>query len=198
MQRMVLVGLCFLLSAGASFAQNSSGQNAAQPQAPATPASASAVPAAKLADVASPDAIMAAVYDVISGPAGQKRDWDRMRSLFDPGARLIRTAPKKEGGGMSVASFSVQGYIDRASPYFEKNGFSEREIARHAEKWGNIFEAFSTYESRHDAKDATPFARGINSFQLFFDGTRWWILTIYWQEESPENALPAEFLPQSH
>jgi hypothetical protein len=58
-------------------------------------------------------------------------------------------------------------------------------------------QAFSTYESRHDAKDVVPFARGINSFQLFFDGTRWWILTIYWQEEVPENPLPPEFLPHS-
>ena len=184
-KRVALLGLCLLLSAGASSAQN---------QAPVAPAA--AAPAANRADVASPDAILSAVYDVISGPAGQKRDWDRMRSLFDPGARLIRTAPKKEGG-MGATSFSVQEYIDRASVYFEKNGFSEKEIARHADKWGNILQAFSTYESRHDAKDAAPFARGINSFQLFFDGTRWWILTIYWQEETPENPLPAEFLPHS-
>ncbi len=189
MQRMALLGLCLLLSAGASWEQNQ-----APPQAPVPPAA--AAPAAKQADVASPDAILVAVYDVISGPAGQKRDWDRMRSLFYPGARLIRTAPKKEGG-MGATSFSVQEYIDRASGYFEKNGFSEKEIARHADKWGNILQAFSTYESRHDAKDAVPFARGINSFQLFFDGTRWWILTIYWQEETPEIPLPAEFLPHS-
>ncbi len=189
MQRVALMGLCLLMSAGASSAQNQ-----APPQAPVAPV---AAPAANRVDVASPDAIMAEVYDVISGRAGQKRDWDRMRSLFDPGARLIRTAPKKEGG-MGATSFSVQEYIDRASVYFEKNGFAEKEIARHADKWGNILQAFSTYESRHDAKDAAPFARGINSFQLFFDGTRWWILTIYWQEETPENPLPAEFLPHSH
>jgi hypothetical protein len=152
------------------------------------------VPVANAADVASPDAIIAATYDVISGPAGQKRDWDRMRSLFYPGARLIRTAPKKEGG-MGATVLSSQDYIDRASVYFEKNGFTEREIARRTDKWGNLLHAFSTYESRHDVKDATPFARGINSFQLFFDGTRWWILTIYWQEETPEHPLPAEYLP---
>ena len=99
---------------------------------------------------------------------------------------------------MSATSLSVQEYIDRASVYFEKNGFSEKESFRRTEKWGNILQAFSTYESRHDAKDAAPFARGINSFQLFFDGTRWWILTIYWQEETPDNPLPAEFLPHSH
>jgi len=88
-------------------------------------------------DVASPDAIIAAAYDVISGPAGQKRDWNRMRSLFYPGARLIRTAPKKEGG-IGATSFSPQDYIDRASIYLEKNGFSEKEIARGTEQWGNI------------------------------------------------------------
>lgn len=192
MNRTVLGALGFVLVVATGFAQDQT-----KTQTPATPAVA-ATPAANPADVASPDAIMAAVYDVISGPAGQKRDWDRMRSLFYTGARLIPTAPKKEGGGFRVTSYSVQDYVERASPYFEKNGFSEREIARRTEKWGNILQAFSTYESRHDAKDAAPFARGINSFQLFFDGTRWWILTIYWQEETPQNPLPAEFLPQPH
>jgi hypothetical protein len=192
MQRAALLGLCLLLSASASSAQNQT-----QTQAPVAPAPAAPAPTAKQEDVASPDAIIAAVYDVISGPAGQKRDWDRMRSLFYPGARLIRTAAKKEGG-MEAGPLSVQEYIDRVSVYFEKNGFSEKEISRRTEKWANILQAFSTYESRHDAKDAAPFARGINSFQLFFDGTRWWILTIYWQQETPENALPAEFLPHSH
>jgi hypothetical protein len=156
----------------------------------------SKMPAAKPSDVASPEAILAAVYDVISGPATQKRDWNRFQSLFYPDARLVRTAPKKEGG-FSATAFSPQGYVDRASLYFEKNGFFEREIARHTERWGNILQAFSTYESRHDAKDALPFARGINSFQLFFDGNRWWILTIFWQEETAQNPLPAEFLPAS-
>ncbi len=140
-------------------------------------------PAAKPSDVASPDAIMAATYEVISGPATQKRDWDRFHSLFYPDARLVRTAPKKEGG-FSATAFTPQGYVDRASLYFEKNSFF-------------ILQAFSTYESRHDAKDTLPFARGINSFQLFFDGNRWWILTIFWQEETAQNPLPAEYLPAS-
>jgi hypothetical protein len=91
-----------------------------------------------------------------------------------------------------------QDYIDRAGPYFKKNGFFEREIARRTERWGNIMEAFSTYESRHDTKDPTPFARGINSFHLFFDGTRWWIMTIYWAEETSQTPLPPEFLAPSH
>ena len=98
---------------------------------------------------------------------------------------------------MTAKSFTLEEYITRAGAYFAKNGFWEKESVRHSDQWGNILQAFSTYESRHDAKDATPFARGINSFQLFFDGKRWWVLTIYWQEESANTPLPAEFLPRA-
>jgi hypothetical protein len=151
-------------------------------------------PAAKPADVASPDAILAATYDVISGPAGQQRDWDRFRSLFVAGARLIAVG-KKTGDRYDLHTHTPEDYVRLADAYFQKNGFVEREAARTAERYGNIMQIFSTYESRHDAKDAQPFARGINSFQLFYDGTRWWVVTIYWLEETPENPLPKEFLP---
>ncbi|MGC1944417.1 MAG: hypothetical protein WA664_11735, partial [Candidatus Acidiferrales bacterium] len=148
------------------------------------------------ADVASPDAILAAVYDVISGPPGP-RDWDRFNSLFASGARLIPVSPKKDSSVFGVFVMSPQDYAERAGSYFLKNGFAEREASRKSERYGNIMQVFSTYESRHDAKDATPFARGINSFQLYFDGSRWWVVTILWQEESPDNPLPKEFLPPS-
>jgi hypothetical protein len=162
--------------------------DAAAQAAPAPP------PAAKPADVTSPDAILAATYDVISGPAAQKRDWDRFRSLFIPDARLGAATPNKTGGGYGVRMITPDQYVTLADAYFQKNGFSEREVARKAERYGNIMQIFSTYESRHDAGDPRPFARGINSFQLFYDGTRWWVVTIFWQEETPDNPLPKEFL----
>jgi len=173
-------------------------QDEAKKPSAAAPAEAQATtppPAAKPADVASPDAIMAATYDVISGPAAQQRDWDRFRSLFVPGARLIPVVPRKTGGGLDTRTITPDEYAQHADAYFQKNGFAEREISRKSERYGNIMQIFSTYESRHDAKDAQPFARGINSFQLFYDGTRWWVVTIYWLEETPENPLPKEFLP---
>ncbi len=166
-----------------------------QNQASAEVQAAPQVPAAKPADVATPDAIMAATYDVISGPAAQKRDWARFQSLFVADARLIAVGPKKTGTGYEIRGFSPEGYQKLADPYFQKNGFYEREIARKSERYGNIMHIFSTYESRHDAKDPQPFARGINSFQLFYDGARWWVVTIYWQEESHDVPLPKEFLP---
>ncbi|HET9856299.1 MAG TPA: hypothetical protein VFP99_00550 [Chthoniobacterales bacterium] len=146
-------------------------------------------------DVASIEAIIAAAYDVISGPAGKKRDWERERSLFYPGARLIPTATVAGRNDVDLAPLilDVEGYIARVEPLFEKEGFYEKEIARRVEQFGRIAQVWSTYESRHDPSDAEPFMRGINSIQLFNDGNRWWILSIYWQHESPEHAIPKKY-----
>jgi len=149
-------------------------------------------PAANPADVASVDSIIAAVYDVISGPAGKKRDWDRMKSLFVPGARLIPTSPRQTGG-YAARVLTVDEYVDRASGFFEKEGFYEREVSRKTEQFGQILHAFSTYESRHAPNDQ-PFQRGINSMQLMNDGTRWWIVTIFWQGEDEKHPLPEKYL----
>ena len=147
-------------------------------------------------DVESIEAIVAAAYEVISGPAGQKRDWKRERSLFISGARLIPTAVDAGRNDVDLAPqvLDVDAYIARVESYFATTGFYEKEVARRVEQFGQIAHVWSTYESRHDPNDAKPFMRGINSIQLFNDGSRWWILSIYWQHESPQHAIPEEYL----
>jgi hypothetical protein len=152
-----------------------------------------ATPPANPADVATMDAIIAAVYDVISGPAKSTRNWDRFRSLFVPGARLIPTG-RRPTGEVSSRVLTPEEYIQRSGPFLEQNGFFEREISKRVEKFGNIAHIFSTYESRHAREEEKPFARGINSFQLMNDGKRWWIVTIFWQAEDEKNPLPSEYL----
>ena len=149
------------------------------------------------ADVSSLDAIMRSVYDVISGDAGKPRDWDRFRSLCAADARLIPVRKDAKTGAFSLQKYTPDEYIDRASVFFAKEGFFEREAARRVEQYGHIAHVFSTYESRHAASDKTPFARGINSFQLFYDGKRWWVVTIYWDGERPDNPLPPQYLPSN-
>ncbi len=145
-------------------------------------------------DVASVGAILTALYDVISGSAAEARDWDRMRSLFHPGARLIPTGHRPEGGHVALV-WTVDEYIERAGPQLMENGFWEREIARTTEQFGSIAHAFSTYESRIRTPDSDPFMRGINSIQLFDDGTRWWIVSVLWDNERPDQPLPEAYLP---
>jgi hypothetical protein len=152
-----------------------------------------AAPEPDPADVESIDAIIDAVYDVISGPAGV-RDWDRMRSLFIPEARLISVG-KGPDGQFGRQAMDLEAYIQRAGQYFERNGFFERELARRTERFEYVAHAFSTYESLRNADDPEPFSRGINSFQLMNDGSRWWIVTIYWEAETPEKPIPTKYLP---
>lgn len=151
-----------------------------------------AAPAANPADVQSVDGILRALYDVISGDSGVSRDWNRFRSLFAPGAQLIPVG-QRQAGPAAAQVLTPEDYIRRAGPFLER-GFHEREIARRQESYGRIVHAFSTYESRRRASDARPFARGINSIQLWHDGQRWWVQTILWWGETPETPIPEHYL----
>jgi hypothetical protein len=175
----------------------------AQAAAPARPAGSIAGhpgwPAAKPEDVKSPEAILSVVYSIISGGKGHARDWDRMRSLFVPDARLIpavAAAPVNGGAVHSDAIFlTVDGYIERSNGRLTSDGFFEHSIHNETEQFGNIVQVWSTYESRHNPEDAAPFARGINSFQLLKDGDRYWVVNILWDSELPTKPIPAKYLP---
>lgn len=162
--------------------------SAAQPQSAPPRDLSSRVPPAKPEDVKSIDAILRAVYDVISGPAGE-RDWNRFHSLCVPEARF--TSAIKSGTSSAPRLLTVDEYIQRAGKYFTTHGFYESAIVNRVQRFGNIAQVFSSYESRN-APSEKPFARGINSIQLFYDGSRWWVLSILWDEESAANPLPPE------
>lgn len=147
----------------------------------------------KANDVKSVDAIIAALYNVISGPAGQPRDWNRMRSLFLPEGKLVATG-QRPNGELVKRVMTVQDYITNSGPVLEKNGFFEKELSRKQQVYGHIAHCFSTYESKRALSDPQPFMRGINSIQLYYDGKRWWILSVFWQSETKELPIPEEYL----
>ncbi|MFI5104606.1 MAG: hypothetical protein ACHP79_06755 [Terriglobales bacterium] len=190
--------VCFaaICSGGATRKQSpSSSTQAPAAAAQQTPATA-APPAAKTAEARSSDVdtlehIIAAVYDVISGPPGP-RDWDRFRSLYYPGARMIPSR-RDDKGSMVARVNTPDEYAARAQEFFSKEGFFENSIANRTEVWDHLAHVWSTYESRH-AKGDQPFARGINSFQLIHDGKRWWILSVYWEGEDKDHPLPEKYL----
>ena len=149
-------------------------------------AAATTQPAAT-ADLAEIDKTVHAVYDVISGPPGQKRDFDRMRSLFAPGATMKAIGPKGLRGG------TVEDYISRNSAILEKEGFTEKELGHRVELWGNLATVWSSYDGR--TANGSFHERGINSFQLVKVDGKWLVASILWQEETPENPLPANLNP---
>lgn len=143
-------------------------------------------------DVKSLDAIVSAIYGVISGPPGA-RDWNRFKSLFARDARLIAVHVPKDGGKAELRIMTPGEYADLAGNYFLAHGFFENEVSRKTDAFGDMTHIYTTYESR-ETKDAKPFARGINSMEFFNDGERWWCVEIYWDEERPGNAIPEKYL----
>ncbi|HEY7098045.1 MAG TPA: hypothetical protein VH437_15070 [Terriglobales bacterium] len=135
-------------------------------------------------DFATLDSTLNALYDLISGPAGEKRDWERYRSLFAPGARLM---PVVHGSGDKphVRLLSIDDYIQRVEPIFTLENFWERETSRKTEVFGSVAHVLSAYESLRN-QNGEPFDRGANSIQLFNDGSRWWVVSIMWNTSRGE------------
>lgn len=139
------------------------------------------------------DKTIKTLYQVISGEKGQKRHWEQFKFLFKPDAKLIPSGKTKEGTNM-VRYMSPEDYIKGSGKWLVENGFFEKEIHRTVNTFGNMAHVFSTYESFHSKTDKKPFMRGINSIQLFHDGQRWWIINVFWKQESKDHPIPKEYL----
>lgn len=152
-----------------------------------------AIPPADPADVESVDAIIAALYEVISGEAGEERDWDRFLSLFHADAKLIPSGCNPQNGQCGVRFITPAEYVELAGPVLMADGFFETERHRVEERYGSVAHVFSTYDSFYSESDTEPFNAGINSLQIFNDGSRWWILNIHWMDERAAGPIPAEY-----
>jgi hypothetical protein len=84
--------------------------------------------------------------------------------------------------------------VERSGTVIQRDGFVEAEIGRVTEDYGLIAHAFSSYASFRSRADTEPFARGINSFQLMNDGERWWVVSVFWQQESPSFPIPDRYI----
>ena len=142
-------------------------------------------------DVRTLDGIIRAFYEVVSGPAGQPRQWHRDSTLYIPGVRFVAMSTRQ---GRPVAAVTDHaGFVANYDRMLVENGFFEREIHRVTKRFGNIAHVFSTYE--HSTTEHGPIdGRGVNSIQLYWDGERWWIAGATWDDERPDNPIPADLL----
>lgn len=144
-------------------------------------------------DVATMDGIIKAFYDVVSGPAGQPRQWSRDSTLYVPGVLFISTDVGRDGKPYHDI-MSHQQFVDKYNASVVAQGFYEQEIHRVTTRYGTIAHVMSTYVMRQTL-NGPLIGRGVNSLELFYDGKRWWIVCDLWDEERPGNPLPKELLP---
>ena len=153
-------------------------------------------PAARPADVASPEAIVEAIYESIQRAPGERFDWDRFRSLYLPGARLIPNTEQTGGAFRVLTVEDFIAWIDGVTVIggAGDQGFAEEQVAARVERFGDIAHVFSTYQ-KHFHGSQQILGRGINSIQLVWRDNRWWITHVVWDEESGAGPLPARYLP---
>ena len=160
-------------------------------------------PAADPSDVESLDAIVTALYDAVSFEQGARPNWERFRSLFEPTAVMVRIDPRvtaipaRERTEAAVRVRSIDDYVARTTAAIDSgalSAFNERELNRRTEVFADLAHVFSTYERTVEAGELR---RGINSMQLVKDGSRWWIVSLSWTDETDDGQLPSRYLPHS-
>ena len=145
-------------------------------------------------DGASVDTIVAALYAAVSHGPEYEPNWIRLRLLFLDRAIIV---PPRRPGAEALTVLDVDAFEERIRSYIagrrergEPLGFTEREIARRENRFGNVCQVFSTYETVRAPADPAPFARGVHSIQLVSDGRRWWIAALVWDTEREDNPIP--------
>ncbi len=141
-------------------------------------------------DVVSIDAIIRAYYEVVSGPKGRKRDWERDHFLHHPSAKIWVTNTNHPGNS-NIRAMTLSEF-HKSSSGLVNTGFFEREIGRQVLQFGNITHIWSAYEWSIE-QDGKIGGRGINSIELYHDGSRYWILSWVYDSERPDNPIPGEY-----
>jgi hypothetical protein len=128
--------------------------------------------------VGTPESLVASLYAFISGPAEQKREVERIRSLFHPQARLLVAARHPEKGAF-LRPLELEAFLSFAVPQWEK-GFFERGTGDSVQKLEGLAQVWSPYEIRRSLAGPVEYT-GVNAVQCAWDGKRWWITHLAFQ-----------------
>ena len=121
------------------------------------------------------------LYEIVSAPEGS-RDWETERALYHPDARLVRTGLNEDGSSFAKV-MSVEEFISNADEMLAGVEFSETEIAHEARIFGNVAQVTSFYEKSLKSDTEETHGRGVNFFNLIYDGSNWLIMSIIWDNE---------------
>lgn len=152
---------------------------------------------ARPSDVASPEAVIQAMYETVNRRPGEPFDWARLRTLFRPGATMIPARSQTDGEFRVLSVEDFIAWVDEHTVIggTADQGFQEEEIAQRVERYGDIAQVFSTYQKRFWSASQI-LGRGINAVQLVRTQGRWWIVSLAWDEETDAGPLPERYTPR--
>jgi hypothetical protein len=148
-------------------------------------------------DLNTVNGIIHSLYNAISGSSGQDRDWSSFRTLFAENARMYIAVPNKDNN-TSLRCITPAEYIERNKTRLADIGFNETELYRITNSYGAGTQILSTYETHFLNKNGEQeITQGINNIQLYFDGQRYYIVSIFWDGNAKNIQVPDRYLPKN-
>lgn len=141
-----------------------------------------------------PGEAVEALYEVISGPAGEPRDWERFHAMFLDGAQMTVLAPMPEGEER-VVTLTVEEYVSRNAERLSEMGFTEAETRRQTHVYGGLATILSAYEATRSDTGET-FATGVNTIVLAREEGVWKVASLAWRSETEDWPVERAFEAQ--
>jgi hypothetical protein len=119
------------------------------------------------------------LYAVISFEEGDEPNWQGLRTIFSPHARITRITPE------GTDHMDRDGFLAMTRSLLELGAYTsfyEFELERNVERFGGMAQVWSAYETRRNREAQAPLGRGVNSIQLIRDGEAWRVLGLLWDE----------------
>lgn len=138
-----------------------------------------------------PEGVVAGIYEMVSFDAGQRPDWEQVRSLFVPEAVIVLRTSRE-----ATTLFSLEGFVDDFVNFIENSpagaaGFTERVVRMKSLVFGDIAHALVLYEA-HITGSPRPPQQGVDSFSLIKQDGRWLIVSITNEIPTADRPLPEE------
>jgi hypothetical protein len=123
--------------------------------------------------------VLRLLYDVISFEEGDEPNWKGLQEVFSKHARITRVTPEGTDH-MDVSNFvaMTRNLVD-VGVY---TSFYEFEMERNVERFGDIAQVWSQYETRRNKSARDALGRGVNSIQLIREDDAWRVLGLLWDE----------------
>ena len=140
------------------------------------------------AAVSTIDGIVKEVLKTISGDSTVVRDVEKLRMLFAPDATL-RSLTEARDGSRQLRTFNLEEFARIVRDYYSGTNFFEYELNKTVDVYNGIAQVFQGYE----VNGPRGTEQGINSYQLYNDGERWWVTSILWVSDKNGVELPLEY-----
>lgn len=146
-------------------------------------------PLQALAAEDTPERAVSALWAALSHAPGASADIVALRRLLHEDAVVF--GAQSRDGAPHLRRTLAEDFL-AANARVSGKGFHECEVSRSLQVYDRFAVAYSVVESRADKTAAHPDFVGVNSVQLYRDGSQWKLLSLYYHVETQGSPVPLD------